>query len=119
MSALTYSKLHSTFILLEIDTAADNVAIICKRLNALVIKKELRFNGGNSTDKNGTYDKINSNMENDIINEYKEYLSTHYGIKLNSKIETLRLMYWIPNMHKYSVGSLSIIASPKCALKTL
>ena len=26
-------------------------------------------------------------MENDIINEQKEHLSTHYGIKLNSKME--------------------------------
>ena len=28
-------------------------------------------------------------MENDIINEHKEYLSNHYGIKLNNKTETL------------------------------
>ena len=39
-------------------------------------------------------------MENDIINEHKEYLSNRYGIKLNSKIETLSLLHWIPKVHK-------------------
>ena len=41
----------------------------------MIIAKELGFSGGNSNDKNETYEKINSSMENDIMNEYKEYLS--------------------------------------------
>ena len=56
---------------------------------------------------------MNSIMENDIINEHKEYLSNDYGIKLNSKIETLPLMHWIPKMHENPVGSRLIIASPE------
>ena len=39
-------------------------------------------------------------MENDLINEHKEYLSNQYGIKLNRKMEILPLMYWIPKKHK-------------------
>ena len=58
-------------------------------------------------------------MENNIINEHREYLSNHYGIKINSKMETLPLMYWIPKMYKNPVGSRFIIASPKCTLKPL
>ena len=54
------------------DKAANNAAKICKRLYALVITKELGFNSGSNNDKNGTYDKINSNMENDTINEHEE-----------------------------------------------
>ena len=65
-----------------IDKAANNVAIIYERLYALVIAKELGFSSGNSNDKNGTYDKINSIMEN----EHKEYLSNHYGINLRAKL---------------------------------
>ena len=44
---------------MQIDQAANNVATICKRLYALVIVKKMEFNGGNSNNKNSTYDKIN------------------------------------------------------------
>ena len=44
-----------------------------------------------------------------MINKHKEYLSYCDGIKLNSKMkwskmETLSLVYWISNMHKYPAG---------------
>ena len=67
----------------------------------------------------GTYDKINSIREYDIINEHKEYLSNLHSIKLNSKMETLPLIYWIPKMHKNPLGSRFTIASQKCTLKPL
>ena len=111
-------ELHSNFVFLPIGKAANNAAIICKRLYALVIAKELGFKSGNSN-YSGTYDKINSIMESDIISEHKEYLSNHYGIKRNSKIETLPLMYWIPKMHENPVRPRFIIALPKCTLKPL
>ena len=55
-------------------------------------QRRLGFNSGNINDKNGTYDKIISVVENDITNEHKEYLSNHYSIKPNSKMETLTSM---------------------------
>ena len=55
-------------------------------------------------------------MENDRLNEHKEYFCNHYSIKLSRKMETLPLMYWIPKMHKNPVESIFIIASPKCTL---
>ena len=51
--------------------------------------KEVEFNSGNSNDKNGTYEKIYSIVENDVINEHKDCLSNHYGIKINTKIKVL------------------------------
>lgn len=42
-------------------------------------------------------------MEGDIMHEHKQYLFNHYGIKCNSIMETVPLMYWIPKMHKNSV----------------
>ena len=51
-----------------IDKAANNVAITCKKLYALVITKKLGFNSGNSNNENGTYDKTVSIVGNDIIN---------------------------------------------------
>ena len=62
------------------DKAAIHVAIMCKRLYALVIVKELEFSSENSNDKDGTFDKIDSIMENNRINEHKKYLSNHYAI---------------------------------------
>ena len=60
-------ELHSNFVFVPIDKAANNVAVICKRLYALPIAKELGLNSGNSNDQNGTFDKINSIMGTDII----------------------------------------------------
>ena len=60
-------ELHSNFVFVPIDKAANNVAVICKRLYALAIAKELGLNSGNSNDQNGTFDKINSIMGTDII----------------------------------------------------
>ena len=112
-------ELHSNLVFVLTDKAANNVAIICKKLYALVTAKKLGFNNGNSNDENGTYVKTNSIMGNDIINEHKEYSPNHYGNKRKSKIKTLPLMYWIPKMHTNPAGSRFIIASPKCILKPL
>ena len=78
-------ELHSNFVFVPVDKAANNAAI-CKRLFALLIAKQLEFNSGKSNDKDGTYGKMNSVMENDTINEHKEYLSNNYSIKRNGDI---------------------------------
>ena len=52
--------------------------------------KEVEFNSGNSNDKNGTYEQIDSILENDVINEHKECLSNYYGIDINTKTKVLR-----------------------------
>ena len=74
----TFSSVLFHWILLNLN------AIIFKGLYALLIANELRFNSGNNNNKNGTHKKINPIRENDIINEDKEYLSNHYGIKLKN-----------------------------------
>ena len=38
------------------------------------------------------------------MHEHKQYLFNHYGIKCNSIMETVPLMYWIPKMHKNPAG---------------
>ena len=63
-------ELHSNFIFVLIDKAANNVAITCKKLYALVITKKLGFNSGNSDNENGTCDKTISIVGNDIINRH-------------------------------------------------
>ena len=53
-------------------------------------------------------------MKNDLINEYKEYLSNQNGITFNIKVETLPLMHW-----KNPVVLRFIIALAKCTLKPI
>ena len=55
--------------------------------------------------KNDTYDKINSVMNKwivnyEIVNEYKKYFPSHYGIKVNSKKGTFLFTDWINKMDK-------------------
>ena len=47
-------ELHSNFVFVPVDKAANNVAIICKILYALIIAQ---FSSGNSNNKNDTYEK--------------------------------------------------------------
>ena len=71
-------ELHSNFVFVPFDKAANHVAKLCQILYALVMAKELGFVNGNSNINNGTYQEINSIMENVIINKHKEiiFLST-------------------------------------------
>ena len=50
--------------------------------------------------KNDNYEKINSVMNEwivnyEIMNEYEKYLPIHYGIKANSKKRTVLFMHWL------------------------
>lgn len=56
------------------DKAANHVAKLCQILYVLVIAKELGFISGNSNINNGSYQEINSIMENAIINKHKEII---------------------------------------------
>ena len=51
-------ELHSNFVFVLVDEAANNVRIIHKRVYTLVKAKELGFNNGKSNDKTVRYDKI-------------------------------------------------------------
>ena len=71
--------------------------------------------------KNDNYEKINSVMNEwivnyEIVDEYEKYLPSHCGIKANSKKGTLLFMQWINKMHKNPVWWRFIIAPPKCGL---
>ena len=66
---------------------------------------------------NETYEKINKNQEK-IIQDNLEY-NTRYKFSNASKDKILPLVYWIPKLHKNSVGSRFIIASKNCSTKPL
>ena len=104
-------NLHKKFVLVPIDKAANNIAVICKKYYVEVILKEIGFIGmGNST-----YSQSEKCLE-EIISDNTEY-AKRLGYKMADKEKILPLMYWIPKMHKNPVGARFIIASKICSTK--
>ena len=104
-------SLHDRYVLVPIDKAANNVAIICKRFYAEVILKEIGIIG----EGNNTYEKAGKS-EAEVIDENVHY-AAHLGFKVTDRERALPSMYWMPKMHKTPLGSRFIIASKLCSTK--
>ena len=107
-------ELHNKFVLVPIDKAANNIAIVCKRYYVEVILKEI---GLLENKNNDTYLKSNI-TKNEIIDDNITY-SEKLGFKINDKEKQLPIMYWIPKIHKNPTGARFIIASKLCSTKQL
>ena len=106
-------ELHEKYVLVPIDKAANNIAIICKKYYVTVILKEIGIlDAGNET-----YEKLNKNQE-EIIQDNLEY-NTRLKLSNGSKDKSLPIMYWIPKLHKNPVDSRFIIVSKNCSTKPL
>ena len=110
-------NIHKDFVVVPIDKATGNIALICKRFYASVIAKELGLGNNNSTK---TYNSINNLPTDTIINNNINDLKSKFGID-NVTTENHRLpnMYWLPKMHKNPIKARFIIASPKSSIKPL
>ena len=107
-------KLHREFVLVPIDKAANNIAIICKRHYIEVILKEIGHLG---EEGNNTY--VKSGREaSEIISENNEYTS-RLKFQTEEDDNILPVMYWTPKMHKTPIGKRFIIASKKCSTKKI
>jgi hypothetical protein len=107
------NELHKKFVLVPIDKAANNIAVICKKHYVEVILKEIGLSG-NPTD---TYKESTKDKE-EIIFENLQYLD-RLKLKSEEKDKELPVMYWTPKMHKNPIGSRFIIASKNCSTKPL
>ena len=111
---ITYlEELHQKFVLVPIDKAANNVAIICKKHYVDVILKEVGF----SASVTETY-KPASKSKDEIIDDGITY-SKKLGLESNDKNTELPVMYWTPKMHKNPSGCRFIIASKTCSTKPI
>ena len=78
MKLKTMFSLKGDFEIVPVDKAANNVAFICKRFYVLIIIKELNLDWHLSNqDGNNTHTFINNKTKDQIIKEYKFYLSKH------------------------------------------
>ena len=108
-------KLQDHFVIVTIDKASNNIALVCKQLYASVIHDEIKFTDDTSPDN--TYEKVNKTPRN-ILDSHKKHLKK-LGIELEETCEKLPNMYWMPKMHKSPVGKRFIIASKQSSLKSL
>ena len=102
------NELLEKYVLVPIDKATNNIAMICKKYYITVILKEIGIlDAGNKT-----YEIIYKNQEG-VIQGNLEY-NTHLKLSDGSKDKSLPIMYWIPKLHKNLVGSQFIITSKNC-----
>ena len=77
----TLADLHQNYVVLPIDKASQNVAIIGKLFYASTLTKELDIAISNSID-NKTYEMINTGNANDIIGNHSGSLN-RYRLRVN------------------------------------
>ena len=111
MSSL--SQLHSKFVVVPIDKASNNVAIICKRFYIHKLLNEVGVPG----DASPTY-KLSTKDPNDVIDNNIS-LCEKYGLSVEDRLKTLPFMYWLPKMHYNPPRARFIIASSTCSTKPL
>ena len=107
------SDLHSKFVVVPIDKAANNVALICKRFYIQTLLNEVGVPGNASP----TYKLSEEDPDNVIFNNAA--LCEKFGITLEERLKTLPFMYWLPKMHYDPPRARFIIASSSCSTKPL
>ena len=100
---------HRKYVIVTIDKASKNFAIICKKFYVAKLIAEV---SGNNTYQT-------SNIDLDNILRANEDMCKKFGLTLTDKQKTLPIMYWTPKMHKNPIGFRFIVASKSCSTKPL
>ena len=106
-------ELHKKFVIVPIDKAGNNIAIICKKIYVEKLLEEIGIIGEQSE----TYEKTNNKNKKDIIEDNVKY-AEKLNIAVTDKDHDLPSMHWIPKMHKTPIGARYIIASKRCSTKS-
>ena len=107
------SDIHDKFVIVPIDKASNNVAIICKRFYIQKLLSEVGIPG----DTSPTY-KLSDYEPSEVI-ENNNLLCEKFGITLEERLKTLPFMYWLPKMHYSPSRARFIVASSSCSTKPL
>ena len=105
--------LHSKYVIVPIDKAANNISIICKRFYVMRLLKEVGVLGS----PDPTYE-ISDTNPTELIND-DIILCERYGLKLEEAQKTLPIMYWTPKMHYTPSRARFIVSSAKCSTKPI
>ena len=107
------AELHSKFVIVPIDKASNNIAIVCKRFYIQKLLNEVGVPG----DTSSTY-KLSERNPDDIVND-NSMLCEEFGLKLEERLKSLPFMYWLPKMHYSPPRFRFIVASSSCSTKPL
>ena len=107
------TNVHAKFVLVPIDKASNNIAIICKRFYIERTIKEL----GLLNSPSDTYQMCDKDPAEIIDDNIK--LCKSFGLPIQEKQHSLPYMFWSPKMHKNPSGARFIIASAQCSTKPI
>ena len=108
------ATLHWNYVIVLIDKASNNFVFICKKFYISKILSEV--GEYNNIQTSTTYSKTNCSKDDTIENNENYYQKSH--LRLTDKDCSLH-MYWLPKLHKASVGARLIIVSKNCCIKPL
>ena len=101
-------QLQKDFVLVPVDKAGNNIAIICKYYYISLLRNELSSNN---------FTEVNSNADT-ILNSHKQFLNK-FSIDVNDKHNKLPFLYMTAKMHKNPVSSRFITSGKACTLSEL
>ena len=103
----------SNFVLVPIDKASNNIAIICKCFYIERLLSEV----GLSEKTSNTCDISTEKPE--LIVDTNIHLCKSLNISVTEKMYCLPFMYWMPKMHYQSSRARFIVASAVCSTKPI
>ncbi len=109
-------KLQSRFVIVPIDKASNNFAIICKSLYLSILLKELGFHE-NTIKGNDVYEVINITQE-ELVQKHKEVLK-QFSIRMSKVNNYIPNLYWTAKLHKVPFKSRFIAGAAKSSMKQL
>ena len=109
------AELHENFVIVPIDKAANNIALVCKRFYAKVLVAELGLDGNNTCP---TYEKVHRTA-NELIEKDCKNLMDLFKLSVDEDSKKLPHIYWTPKLHKNPLKFRFIIAAPNCSIKPL
>ena len=110
-------KLHDRFVIVPVDKACNNFAIICKSFYIEILMNELGVINQNNILGNEVYQHMSINKEN-FIKEQEEANKT-LGNCLEDENKHIPLLYWTSKQHKDPYKFRFIAGASHCTNKTI
>ena len=99
------ANLKNEFVIVPVDKANNNFAIICQKLYCDILKRELCTTN--------VYEKVNIEDEN-LIEKTEEILFKNFNIKINDNDKKFPFLYWTVKFHKNPPKPRFIAGAAKC-----
>ena len=110
--------LHNRFVIVPVDKASKNFAIICKAFYIKVLMQELGVENFSEVTGNSVYKPVLNSLCN-ILEKHQFELKEDFNIKLSEKDMNVPLLYWNSKQHKTPYKARFIAGATHCTTKPL